>query len=53
MGRFIQGDFNEDQTLAQVTTNTVITMIPIVDQAGDVRGHCGQLKAAYLGEALQ
>jgi len=33
----IQGDFNEDQTNAQVVTGTVISMIPFVDQICDVR----------------
>lgn len=33
----LQGDFNEEQTTAQVVTNTVISMIPIVDQICDVR----------------
>ena len=40
----IQGDFNEDQTLGQVATNAVITMIPIIDQAGDVRDITANLK---------
>ena len=33
----IQGDFNEDQSTAQVVTGTVISMIPFVDQICDVR----------------
>ncbi|MFZ7096140.1 hypothetical protein ACOPJQ_05280 [Luteimonas dalianensis] len=33
----LQGDFNEEQTTAQVITNTAISMIPIVDQICDVR----------------
>lgn len=33
----IQGDFNDDQTTAQVATSTVISMIPFVDQLCDVR----------------
>lgn len=33
----LQGDFNEEQTTAQVATSTVISMIPIVDQLCDVR----------------
>lgn len=33
----IQGDFNDDQSTAQVVTGTVISMIPIVDQLCDVR----------------
>ncbi|MFT3721585.1 hypothetical protein [Pseudorhodoferax sp.] len=33
----IQGDFNNEQTTAQVVTGTVISMIPLVDQICDVR----------------
>jgi hypothetical protein len=33
----LQGDFNEDQTTAQIATGTVISMIPFVDQICDVR----------------
>lgn len=33
----LQGDFNDDQTTAQVVTGTVISMIPFVDQICDVR----------------
>lgn len=33
----IQGDFNEEQTTAQIATSTVISMIPFVDQICDVR----------------
>lgn len=33
----IQGDFNDEQTTAQVITGTVISMIPFVDQICDVR----------------
>ncbi|MFK7941455.1 MAG: hypothetical protein AB8B85_00840 [Paracoccaceae bacterium] len=33
----IQGDFNEDATTSQIIVNTIITMIPVVDQVGDVR----------------
>jgi hypothetical protein len=33
----IQGDFNEEQTTAQVITGTAISMIPFVDQLCDVR----------------
>lgn len=33
----IQGDFNDDQTTAQVVTGIVISMIPFVDQICDVR----------------
>ena len=40
----VQGDFNEDQTVGQVATNAVITMIPIVDQVGDVRDISANLK---------
>ena len=40
----LQGDFNEDATLGQIAVNTAITMIPIVDQAGDVRDIAANLK---------
>jgi len=33
----LQGDFAEDQSTAQIVTNTVISMIPVVDQICDVR----------------
>ncbi len=33
----IQGDFNENPTMAQIATNAVITAIPVVDQVADVR----------------
>ncbi|WP_149193684.1 hypothetical protein [Luteimonas suaedae] len=33
----IQGDFNDEQTTAQVVTGTVVSMIPFVDQVCDVR----------------
>lgn len=33
----LQGDFNDDQTTAQVVTGTIISMIPLVDQICDVR----------------
>ena len=33
----IAGDFNENPTLSQIITNTLITMIPVVDQVSDLR----------------
>ncbi|ERB66791.1 hypothetical protein N779_02625 [Vibrio coralliilyticus OCN008] len=33
----ILGDFNEDATVEQIIANTAITMIPVVDQVGDLR----------------
>ncbi|WP_179292272.1 PAAR-like domain-containing protein [Vibrio coralliilyticus] len=33
----IQGDFNEDQTIAQIIANAGVTMIPFIDQVADVR----------------
>ncbi|MCP4746059.1 MAG: hypothetical protein GY874_07940, partial [Desulfobacteraceae bacterium] len=33
----IAGDFNENPTVGQIIANTIITMIPVVDQAGDLR----------------
>ena len=41
----VQGDFNEDPTIAQVAANTAITMIPILDQIGDIRDIVASLKA--------
>lgn len=40
----VQGDFNEDPTLGQVVVGSVITMVPIVDQVGDVRDIVANLK---------
>jgi len=40
----VQGDFNENQTVGQIATNAVITMIPIVDQVGDVRDIVANVK---------
>lgn len=43
----IQGDFNENQSTAQVITGTVISMIPFVDQVCDVRdlaANCKRIK---------
>ena len=33
----LKGDFNQDPTLGQIITNTLITMIPVVDQVADIR----------------
>ncbi|MDM8557389.1 hypothetical protein [Candidatus Parabeggiatoa sp. HSG14] len=33
----IQGDFNKEPTTFQIIANTVITMLPILDQVGDAR----------------
>jgi hypothetical protein len=43
----LQGDFNDNQTTAQVATGTVISMIPFVDQLCDVRdvvSNCNKIK---------
>ncbi|MEK8021361.1 MAG: hypothetical protein VSS75_031180 [Candidatus Parabeggiatoa sp.] len=37
VGEVLQGDFNKDPTTAQIITNTLITMIPVLDQIGDCR----------------
>ncbi len=37
VGGVLQGDFNKDPTTAQIITNTLITMIPVLDQIGDCR----------------
>jgi hypothetical protein len=42
----LQGDFNDNQSTAQVVTGTVISMIPFVDQICDVRdviANCGKI----------
>lgn len=39
-----QGDFNEDATVAQIITGTVITLVPVVDQVADVRDIVANLK---------
>ncbi len=41
----LQGDFNEDASLGQIITGTVISMIPVVDQVADVRDLVANLKA--------
>lgn len=33
----LQGDFNEDQSTGQIVVGTVISMIPFIDQAADIR----------------
>jgi hypothetical protein len=33
----LQGDFNQEQTLSQIVVNAVIGLVPVVDQAMDVR----------------
>jgi hypothetical protein len=33
----LQGDFNEEPTTGQIVTGAVISMIPVVDQIGDIR----------------
>ncbi|END4663571.1 hypothetical protein ABL777_004227 [Escherichia coli] len=43
----LQGDFNDNQSTAQVVTGTVISMIPFVDQICDVRdliANCKKIK---------
>ena len=46
----VQGDFNEDPTFGQVLANMVITMIPVVDQAGDIRDIVANLKFLIYDE---
>jgi uncharacterized Zn-binding protein involved in type VI secretion len=41
----LQGDFNENPTTGQIALNTVITMIPVVDQVADVRDLVANLRA--------
>lgn len=33
----LQGDFNEDPSLSQTIVGSVITLIPVIDQIGDIR----------------
>lgn len=40
----VQGDFNDDPSFGQIATGTVITLIPVVDQVGDVRDVTANLK---------
>lgn len=40
----IQGDFNEDPTFGQIVLNTILTLIPVVDQVGDLRDLVANLK---------
>lgn len=40
----IQGDFNEDPTFGQIVLNTILTLIPVVDQIGDLRDLVANLK---------
>lgn len=44
VGGALAGDFNEDPSMGQIVLGTVITLIPIVDQAGDVRDIVAALK---------
>lgn len=40
----VQGDFNKDQSISQLAVNTVLGLIPIVDQVLDVRDIIAGLK---------
>jgi polyhydroxyalkanoate synthesis regulator phasin len=44
VGGALAGDFNEDPSMGQIVLGTVITLIPIVDQVGDVRDIAAALK---------
>ena len=37
VGGTLMGDFNEDMTSSQIIANTVVTMVPGIDQIGDAR----------------
>jgi hypothetical protein len=37
LGTSLAGDFADDQTYGQIAFGTVVTLIPVVDQVGDVR----------------
>lgn len=41
----IQGDFNQDRTIGQLSTDMVISLIPIVDTICDIRDLCANLRA--------
>ncbi|OCX61459.1 hypothetical protein BFP70_15410 [Thioclava sp. SK-1] len=49
-GGTLAGDFNEDMTSSQIIANTVITMIPGVDQIGDVRDLAAHAKMLIWDE---
>jgi len=40
----VQGDFNDNPTVAQITTNAILTAIPVVDQVGDCRDIAALIK---------
>lgn len=40
----VQGDFNKDQSISQIAVNTVLGLIPIVDQVLDIRDIIAGLK---------
>ena len=44
IGGALAGDFNEDQSIGQIVVGTVITLIPVVDQIGDVRDIVAAIK---------
>lgn len=44
VGGALAGDFNEDPDMGQIALGTVVTLIPFVDQAGDVRDLTAALK---------
>ena len=41
----IQGDFKEDRTMGQIAFDSVVSLIPVVDQVADVRDIAANLKA--------
>lgn len=44
IGGALAGDFNEDPDMGQIVVGSIITLIPIVDQVGDVRDIAAALK---------
>lgn len=46
----LQGDFNENPSIGQITTNAVITAIPVVDQVADARDLVANLKLLVWDE---
>ena len=46
----VQGDFNENPTTGQIVFNTALTLIPVVDQLGDIRDLTANLKKLLWDE---
>ncbi len=44
VGGVLAGDFNENPSVAQIIVNTILTMIPVIDQLADARDVIANLK---------